>query len=366
MMAQNRFVTAATVPLTSLWHRWLQQRSFYPPKKAIVLETGTASDVMLATPMLALLKRKYPDARFDWGLCESSIPIIVGNPNVTHLLVGPRTPSLNGKEEKHLVAKLKAAGYDTCYVPNGNSRLARLAKWAEIPQRIGLWQHLFERHFSHPVRPPAAERHRAVLNLALTDLGERALGYTPMPLAFYPSDANRKMVSERLIDQLAWAGDSPLVVLSPGVGLEDAEKCWPAERYVLLANRILKHHKAKLILWGSKRDQKSIAEVAGMIAGPVANWAGQMGYGELGALTDLADLYVGNDCGATLIAAAMGCKTIAIFGPTDPGETGPYHADGERVQTLWHGDAKRPFSWQDGVTLREAETAVRKLLTSKT
>lgn len=364
-MAHNRFITAVTVPLTSLWHRWFQQRPFYAPKKAIVLETGTVSDVMLATPMLAQLRRQYPKARFDWGVSEAAIPIVAGNPHLTHLLVGPRTSRLTTRDEKRLVEKLKAGHYDTCYIPNRNARLAFLASQAGIPQRVGLWHRLVEPHLSHPVRPPVAERHRAVLNLALADLGAHALGYTPLPLAFYPSDADRKAVTERLLDQLGWTGDQTLVVLNPGVGLEDADRAWPSERFVLLANRILKNPATLLVLWGVRSDQKLVTEVAGMIAGTAANWAGVTSYGELGVLADLAHLYVGNDCGATLIAAAMGCKTVAIFGPTDPGVSAPYHRESGRVQTLWHPEAKRPFSWQDSVSVREAEIVVKKLLKSE-
>jgi ADP-heptose:LPS heptosyltransferase len=44
----------------------------------------------------------------------------------------------------------------------------------------------------------------------------------------------------------------------------------------------------------------------------------------LGSLVALAErlanakLYVGNDSGITHLAAAAGCPTVAIFGPTDP------------------------------------------------
>ncbi|HNT87980.1 MAG TPA: glycosyltransferase family 9 protein, partial [Candidatus Hydrogenedentes bacterium] len=31
-----------------------------------------------------------------------------------------------------------------------------------------------------------------------------------------------------------------------------------------------------------------------------------------------ARLYIGNDSGITHLAAAVGCPTVAVFGPTDP------------------------------------------------
>jgi len=36
-----------------------------------------------------------------------------------------------------------------------------------------------------------------------------------------------------------------------------------------------------------------------------------------------ARLYIGNDSGITHLAAAVGCPTVAIFGPTDPTIWGP-------------------------------------------
>ena len=35
-----------------------------------------------------------------------------------------------------------------------------------------------------------------------------------------------------------------------------------------------------------------------------------------------AKLYIGNDSGITHLAAAIGIPTLALFGPTDPGEVG--------------------------------------------
>lgn len=361
-MLENRFVTAVTVPLTSFWHRLVYERPFSPPQKALILETGTVRDVMLTTPLLGALRRAFPKARFDWAVCEAAIPIVAGNPNVTRLVVGSRLPEIMIKEESRFVEKLRRGNYDTCYIPNHNPKLARLAKHAEIPQRVGLWHSTIDRYLTHPVPMPTAEQHRALLNLALADLGESSLGYERLPLTFYPSDADRKAVMQRLIDQLNWRGEQTLVIIAPGVGLEAQEKAWPIERYVLLGNRIIKNHGAKLILFGEKADQKTAVEVAGMIAGDVANWTGKMGYGELGALAELAHLFIGNDCGASLVAAAMGCKTVTIFGPTQPRVSAPYQREPNHTVALWQESAKRPYSWQDGITVREAETAVRKLL----
>jgi heptosyltransferase-2 len=44
---------------------------------------------------------------------------------------------------------------------------------------------------------------------------------------------------------------------------------------------------------------------------------------ELPALLSRCQLFVGNDSGAMHVAAAVGLKVVAIFGPTDPLGTAP-------------------------------------------
>jgi heptosyltransferase-3 len=61
---------------------------------------------------------------------------------------------------------------------------------------------------------------------------------------------------------------------------------------------------------------------------PVARLDGQLDWPELTALLSGAALYVGADTSVTHLAAATGCPTVALFGPTDPRLWGPWPAGG--------------------------------------
>ncbi len=69
---------------------------------------------------------------------------------------------------------------------------------------------------------------------------------------------------------------------------------------------------------------------------------------------------MGNDIGSTYIAAATGCPTLAIYGPTDPEIYAPYMVNG-RVKMLWHPYTGE-FDWTAGVTVEEAAKAAEELL----
>ncbi|MCP5094139.1 MAG: glycosyltransferase family 9 protein, partial [Chloroflexi bacterium] len=180
-----------------------------------------------------------------------------------------------------------------------------------------------------------------------------------------PPDSDRTAVTQRLIDKLNWLGDRPLVVMHPGGGdgttTTDNRKQWPLERFVLLGNHIVRKHNAQVILVGGEQDREIVTSIAGMMFAKVGNWAGQFSLGSLGALAEIADLYIGNDTGPTHIAAAVGCPTLAIFGPSDPAISGPY-GHKENVTSLWRGQSEQPFSWENGISVEEATRAADNLL----
>lgn len=60
------------------------------------------------------------------------------------------------------------------------------------------------------------------------------------------------------------------------------------------------------------------------------NFSGKLSFGRTGALLRLASLYVGVDTSATHVAAAVGIKTIALFGPGSISRWGPAPHCGHR------------------------------------
>jgi ADP-heptose:LPS heptosyltransferase len=128
----------------------------------------------------------------------------------------------------------------------------------------------------------------------------------------------------------AWLGDRDIrpgeaVVLQPGAG--SASKVWPG--FAALARRI-------------RAAGLPLVALAGPADGPVVEALLEAGaltedrlvrdwpLVKIAGLLSLAGGMVGNDSGPTHLAAAVGCPTVAVFGPTDPLVWGPL---GPRVRT---------------------------------
>ncbi len=350
---------------------WLSsRRPFVPPRKALILQPCCLRQVMLTTPLLAALDTAFPDAQFDWAISDWARPAIVGNPRLTELIAaGEANLSKAGPLEiERFVLRLRRERYDTCFIPAQSSRLGAIAWRAGIRQRVGL--NIRGRGYAHSiaVSPPAGERQTAAHYLALAAaVGVRNHIIAGAEMEFHAADGERTAVTHWLIEELDWLGDKPLVVIHPGGGRSPLQtnfkRRWPAERFARLAGYLAHHHQAIIVLVGAAEERQLANEVAGMIPAPVINQAGNLSLGEVGALCELAGLYIGNDVGPTYIAAATGCPTLAIFGPADPGVSAPYMVNSP-VISLWR-PYEGTFSWDKGVMVEEAIEAAETLLLKK-
>lgn len=120
------------------------------------------------------------------------------------------------------------------------------------------------------------------------DLSEFVLPYTP-----------RKLVANT-------------VILHPGSG--HRWKNWKMSHFVALQERLMEADFNVLVLEGPEE-----TNMAGKFLRPIRNKSLR----EVSEYLLARPIFVGNDSGVTHLASALGCSTIAIFGPTHPSEYGP-------------------------------------------
>ena len=362
-MPQENILTMAAARLAGIPYALSRRRPLHEPHKALILQTCCLSQVMLATPMLAALSEAFPKARFDWALSSWARPAVASNKRLTELVDMGETDlaDRSWRQIGQLVLQLRAERYDTAFIPSGSALLSYIAWQAGIHQRIGL--NIHGRGFAHtvPVTPPAGVTDRGSQGLLLAEAAgvDRAIT-TSVSMEFTPPDSVRTAATRRLIEEVDWLGDAPLIILHPGGGCNPRGERplvrWPEERFALLGSYLAHAYWARLILVGAEDERALVQDLAGMLAAKTTNYCGRLGLNELAAFCEVADLYVGNDTGPSHVAAATGCRTLVIYGPTDPAISQPYTTMGN-VRTVWSGPGQqhvdRPFSWDAGVTAEE-------------
>jgi ADP-heptose:LPS heptosyltransferase len=163
-----------------------------------------------------------------------------------------------------------------------------------------------------PVHPP--RRHVALDALRLAEmvaLSSRSEIIGDFRLACSDDPAVDRLLSERLP-----TGPGVLVGLHPGAGR--AIKCWSADRFACLANRMIEELGATVILFGTADDAE---QVEGVLRGVrrrdrLVSLAYELRLPRFMALLKRLDFFVGNDSGPTHMAGATGIPTLGIYAAT--------------------------------------------------
>jgi len=110
------------------------------------------------------------------------------------------------------------------------------------------------------------------------------------------------------------------VVIHPGSG--SLSKNWPMERFEAVAQTLEAEGRSVTWLAGPAEMERGTARSGAVAVDSLV---------ELGGKLAGAKMYVGNDSGISHLAAAVGCPTVAVFGPTDPAVWAPR---GEHVRVV--------------------------------
>jgi hypothetical protein len=166
----------------------------------------------------------------------------------------------------------------------------------------------------HDPRPPAGSGHAARwLARPIAAEGIAVVDAVPPCL---PGDAEAEEASK-------WLAELPPAFLAVHPGSGSPAKNWPADRFDRLAEALSPDRPWLLVL--------GPAEEGAALAGRAAIRVRSPHPRVLGAALRRAGLFVGNDSGASHLAAAWGAPTLALFGPTDPAVWSPV---GPRVRVV--------------------------------
>jgi heptosyltransferase-3 len=297
---------------------------------ALVVMLRHHGDVLLASPVLGVLKAHAPKLEVDALVYDDTAPMLEGHPALAQLhAVGRdwKRESLLQRlaAEARLYGRLRARRYDLIVHLTEQPRGAWLARglgarYSVAPAVRGRGS-FWARSFTH-LYPLAGNgrRHKVEANLdALRRIGVQP-AMDERRTRFVPGAA-----AEARVDALLAAeglGEGGFIHIHPASRWRF--KCWSAERNAELIDRLAAGHRVVLTA-APAADEIALVEqiVAKTRARPLV-LAGKLHIKELGALTGRARLFVGVDSMPMHLAAAMGTPTVALFGPSGDQEWRPW------------------------------------------
>jgi lipopolysaccharide heptosyltransferase I len=295
--------------------------------KFLVVRLGSLGDIVHAFPAVSGLRESFAQGEIVW-LTHPKWEGLVQASNLTDEVWTVDTRDWS--QLRRILGRVREHRFEAAIDYQGLWKSAAIPYFAGVPRRIGFSSATVREAgvpllYNDRVRVnPSAHVADQSGELSLRAGARHATAGVHMSVA--PED------EARVSEALAKEGINRYIVLSPGGGWQS--KCWPAERFGMLATRIMEELHLRCVINAGPGDEIPVESVisAAAAARPVP-YTGNLG--QLMALLKNSSAVVAGDTGPLHLADALGAPVVAIFGPTDPARNGPYWRSGTVLR--WEG-----------------------------
>jgi lipopolysaccharide heptosyltransferase II len=288
-------------------------------KRVLAILKGYLGDAVMATPLLESLSHQ-PDLQVEVLTAAPVITLLEDTfPNVKFIEQG-KLASPSGL--LHQAQTLRPKKFDLALVVNRSFRSALLASLAHIPERVGHSKDLRGWLLTSKL-PNDKCRYEAACYL---DLGKRA----GLPL----SDLHPKLIpSECHLGPATTKLAGATIGIQPGAS--NFEKRLPIPVLAKVVRAL--QNEGSVVLLGGPEEKSAGQELEDELSNKPLNLIGALSLKESTAAVSQLKAMLGGDTGLMHIAAATGCPTVTMFGPTVASKWGHHY---EPHQVLVSSDMK--------------------------
>ena len=297
------------------------------PKSILISRTDSIGDVVLTLPLCYALKQRFPETKLYFLASAYTIPVLKCCSAIDEII---DYSNLEKKETKLQVTYLKSLNVDVLIHVFPRKKIAKIARKAAIPFRIGTSHRLYNL-LTCNVRVDFTRKssplHESQLNFALAQsLGiERTLGLNE--ISGYMAKFRPTQLTEPFnLDQYK----EKCIILHPKSQGSAVE--WAVDNYSALANALSKKG-YKVFVTGTEKE--------GLMFRSDFNWSdrvidtsGKMSLEELIAFISKVDFLVACSTGPLHIAGALDVPCLGLFSPRKPLHPGRWQPIGTNSNTL--------------------------------
>ena len=284
-------------------------------KNILLIKLRYLGDVVLCTPLLPLVRKRFPEAKITFLVNPGASEVLDGNPYLDEVWEVPRQ---SWWQQLRFIQQVRGRDFDVVIDLTDGDRSAFLAWASGAPVRLGYnrEQRWRGKLYSQVLPSAYATMHMVDYHQqALVALGiHESVGE---PEVFVRSEVSQP--GKDLLSQILSNGER--IVLLHSTARYD-NKVWPLERFAEVADR-LSEQGMRVVLIGSTQDIQMGQQIQNLTTHKPENLMGKTSLSQLTALMKRSQLLIGNDGGPMHMAAAVGCLVLGLFGPTDPAVWGP-------------------------------------------
>ena len=301
-------------------------------KKVLVVQLGAVGEVVLATPVINILRENYPHSQIACLTTEAGTEVINNHPQLDQSLVleqqrFKRLQAQSGriaalKSVRPLIKQIKDENF-AVVIDLTSTFVSALITWlTRAQQRVGfnvpLQSLLYTKTVNADSKIHIVEQYLQLLSSLEMDFAEQELEFR---VAASQQDQD---YIERIFNKYNLHHQSNLVLFNLDTREESS---WSAAKFIELGQWLQDQTTSRLVIVGSEDNKRQAEKINNQVRGQVLNLTGEMTPGRLSELVSRVDLVVSAVSEVLYLAQIFAVATIALFGSLDDQVYGPYQGD---------------------------------------
>jgi heptosyltransferase-2 len=295
------------------------------PRNIIVRMPNWIGDLVMATPILSDLRKRYPNAHIT-AMCRSPIcELLKADPEIDELFCFSKASGFGRRaERRNIIEKLRKGSYDLGILLTHSFSSAWWFWLGKVQNRLGYECNGRKLLLTHSLAFPQniQNQHLVVTYKMLLEPLGIPISDTPPRLYLTQKEIHDSRV---LLRQQGIPDGALIVGINPGATYGSA-KCWLPERFREVTERLLREKDVYIVYFGDQATASIVKEICSGLPSRVVNLAGATSLRELASIISHCDVILTNDSGPMHIADAVGTPIVALFGSTSEVVTGPYRS----------------------------------------
>ena len=278
--------------------------------KILIIRFSSIGDVILTTPAIRHLKKKFPDSTIDFVIKKEFSELLIHHPGINKFYIYDKNSNFNAL--KDIKQEIKAERYDLILDLHKNFRSFYLTNNCKAEKIIKYKKGVIRRFFLVKLKLNFYRHVSPIFFRYLNCLSDYNIVYDSKGLDLYFNNETKKEILQKYSNFIS-NKESKTTGIAPGASF--ATKRWTIEGFSDVIN-YLSEKKTKIILFGNAKDREFISSLKIDNDENILNTCGQLSIIETSSLIDECDMLVCNDSGLMHIASSLKKKIVAIFGST--------------------------------------------------
>jgi len=308
----------------------------------LVINPFGIGDCLFTTPVIREIKKNIPGCKVSYWCNERVRGIFENNPYIENIFALSRgdlkkifrVSKIQGiKSLLSLLLRLKKNKFDLAFDFSLDHRYGLITKLLGIKRRIGFNYKNRGRFLTEKLDVEGYDS-RHIVEYYLDLLKFIEIVPQDKHLDLFTSNAD-EIYADLLFADYGIKKDDLVIGIAPGAGASwgvDARlKHWQPENFSCLIDKINLSFNAKVILLGDASEKNISEKIVSNCRIKPLDLVGATNLKQMVALVKNLGVLITNDGGPLHIAAALGVKTVSIFGPVDDTVYGPYPSSNRHI-----------------------------------